>query len=188
MPYPSQLDHSQLVQTAQMLIERDGVETFSLGAVARELNVKTPSLYRYVESKLDLLRQVNLAFLGGLVAAMQPADTATGSPQDHMLAAMHAYRRYAHDHPRLYLMSFAYRVDALRPDEDLLVGLVLPLQSIMAAISGEAQSLTALRGAFALLHGFVMLELTDQLRRGGDLDAAFDESAQAYLAGWARQR
>ncbi len=187
MPYPSQLDHAQLVQTAQMLIEREGVETFSLGAVARELGVKTPSLYRYVDNKVDLLRQVNLTFLEGLFAVMESAAQETPSPEAQMMAVMHAYRRYAHDHPRLYLMSFAYRVDALRPDEDLLVRMVLPLQAAMAEISGAAQSLAALRGALALLHGFVMLELTDQLRRGGDLDAAFDQSARAYLAGWSVQ-
>ncbi len=187
MPYPSQLDHAQLVRTAQMLIEREGVETFSLGAVARELGVKTPSLYRYVANKVDLLRQVNLAFLEGLFAVMEAAGQEAETPEAQMMAVMHAYRRYAHDHPRLYMMSFAYRVDELRPDEDLLVRLVLPLQAAMAEISGEAQSLTALRGVLALLHGFVMLELTDQLRRGGDLDQAFDRSAKAYLAGWAAE-
>lgn len=187
MPYPSQLDHSQLIHTAQMLIERDGAETFSLGAVARELGVKTPSLYRYVANKDDLLRQVNLAFLERLFAVMDAAAAEAETPEAKMLAVMGAYRRYAHDHPRLYLMSFAYRVDDLRPDEDLLVRMVLPLQAAMAEISGEAQSLTALRGALALLHGFVMLELTDQLRRGGDLDRAFQESARVYLAGWSAQ-
>ena len=54
----------------------------------------------------------------------------------------------------------------------------------MAKITGQKQSLPALRGALALVHGFVMLELKDQLQRGGDLTMAFDASVNAYLHGW----
>ena len=62
--------------------------------------------------------------------------------------------------------------------------MVLPIQAVMAEISGQERSLAALRGALALVHGFVMLELTNQLRRGGSLEEAFTESAAAYLRGW----
>jgi hypothetical protein len=54
----------------------------------------------------------------------------------------------------------------------------------MAEITGEAESLPALRGLLALMHGFVMLELAQQFRRGGDLDAAYDKAVRAYLNGW----
>jgi hypothetical protein len=54
----------------------------------------------------------------------------------------------------------------------------------MAAISGVEDSLAALRGALALLHGFVMLELKDQFRRGGDLGETFEKVIEAYVAGW----
>ena len=56
----------------------------------------------------------------------------------------------------------------------------------MAQITGEAQSLAALRGALALVHGFVMLELKGQLEREGDVGAAFAAAVQAYLQGWAK--
>jgi len=62
--------------------------------------------------------------------------------------------------------------------------MIQPLQQLIAAISGEAAALMALCGALALVHGFVMLELHQQLRRGGDLDAAYDAAINVYLAGW----
>ena len=58
------------------------------------------------------------------------------------------------------------------------------MQEIMAQITGQEQSLPALRGALALVHGFVMLELKDQLQRGRDLTMAIDASVNAYLRGW----
>ena len=57
----------------------------------------------------------------------------------------------------------------------------------MAEISGQAHSLTALRGIWALIHGFILFELTGQLRRGGDLEAAFVQSVEAYLNGWSQE-
>ncbi len=45
-----------------------------------------------------------------------------------------------------------------------------------------------LRGAWALIHGFIMFELSGQFRRGGDLESAFIESVQAYLDGWAQRK
>ena len=53
----------------------------------------------------------------------------------------------------------------------------------LAEWAGEADSLPALRGLWALAHGYVSLELTDSLQRGGDLSATFDRAIRAYLAG-----
>jgi hypothetical protein len=65
------------------------------------------------------------------------------------------------------------------------VQLVLPLQALFAQLlADEADSLAALRGAYAFLHGWVSLEIGQQLRRGGDLDRHFEQSFRAYLAGW----
>jgi hypothetical protein len=43
--------------------------------------------------------------------------------------------------------------------------------------------LAALRGLWALAHGFVALELTGKFQRGGDLSVDFDHSIRAYVRG-----
>ncbi len=184
MPYPSQITHEQILEATERLIEEKGVEFATLNDVATSLGVKTPSLYRYVDSRTELLKEVNLRFLNGLFDAMSAASESQLASTERMLAVMGAYRRYAHDHPGLYLMSFAYMVDELRPGEDFLVRLVLPLQWAMVDIAGPERSLGALRSVLAFVHGFVMLELTNQLRRGGDLGTDFVDGARALLAGW----
>jgi hypothetical protein len=62
--------------------------------------------------------------------------------------------------------------------------MAIPIQRVMAEISGEEGSLTALRGLWALIHGFLLLEISGQFRRGGDLTEAFMQSVEAYLDGW----
>ena len=97
---------------------------------------------------------------------------------------MHTYRHFALENPNSYVLAFTNVDDTLRPDENAMEQMVLPIQALMAAVSGQEASLSALRGAMALVHGFVMLELHGQLRRGGDLTEAFAAAVQAYLRGW----
>lgn len=185
MPYPSQVDCETIVETAGTLIEAHGVEALSLGKLAKQLNIKAPSLYRYVESKAALMKAVNTRTVERLIQAIEQATTPpAGDARTQLFAIFASYRNFAHQHPELYMLAMTNTQDEYRPDEDEMVRLVLPLQVVMAAVSGEADSLTALRGAMALVHGFVSLELAEQFRRGGDLDAAFDACVRAYTAGW----
>lgn len=114
----------------------------------------------------------------------ETAVQTSGSSDEQLTALLLAYRHFAHVHPNCYILAFTNNDDALRPDADLLEQMVLPIQDLMTAVSGVENSLAALRGAMALVHGFVMLELHHQLRRGGDLSADFEAAVHAYLRGW----
>ena len=184
MPYPGQVDPAQIVEQARAMLEAEGAEALSLHKLATALGVKAPSLYRHVGSKAELLRAVNGGTVTQLFAALQNAGApAAASPQTQLLAIFRAFRRFAHTHPQSYQLLFTAQVGATRPDEGWLVEVVLPLQTLVAQIVGDADSLSALRGALALAHGFVMLELNHQLQRGGDLAAAYDQAIAAYLRG-----
>ncbi|MCP4424818.1 MAG: TetR/AcrR family transcriptional regulator [Chloroflexi bacterium] len=184
MPYPAQTTRQQIIQQAWEMVAANGAESLSLHKLAAALGVKAPSLYRHVKNKADVLQAVNLLTLRQLFDVMAQAQTAAPTePTDRMMALLAAYRAFAHAHPHVYAFAFGDN-DAYRPEENVLLRMVLPIQAVMAEICGEADSLSALRGALALAHGFVMLELNNQLRRGGDLGEAFTQSAAAYLRGW----
>jgi len=185
MPYPPQTDRSAIIETASLLIERDGIENLSLGGLAAELGIKAPSLYRHVASKNDLLRGVNENTYRKLFDVFDAVlQEASPNPNEQLRVLLGAYRAFAHAHPNTYILAYTTIDPDLRPDPDALVRLVLPIQAIMARVTGPENSLPALRGALALVHGFAMLELMDQLQRGGDLNAAFEASIDAYLRGW----
>ena len=80
------------------------------------------------------------------------------------------------------MLALANPIDAQRPNEDVLTQLVLSIQAIIAEIAGEAHALATLHGALALTHGFILLELNNQLRRGGDLSADFDQAITLTFA------
>ncbi len=186
MPYPAQIDHEAILTSAEQLLERTGIEQLSLTLLASELGVKTPSLYRYIANRDALLRSLNERTMQQLFSAFTQARSAADPvPTAQISAVLRTQRAFAHTRPHAYMLAFSSTSAAQRPDPAHLVRLVLPLQECIAELVGANRSLSALRGGLALVHGFVMLELNNQLQRGGDLNAAFEDSVRVYLAGLA---
>jgi AcrR family transcriptional regulator len=187
MPYPSQVNIETIIQTAWEMVEAEGgIQQVSLKKLAAALGIKAPSLYRYIQNKAALLKAVNQMTEQRLFAAIGAAmrDNQGQPAHSQLLIIANTYRTFAHANPTTYTLAFT-TVDAHnRPDPDEQERDVLPFQALIAQLTGEAQSLPALRGFLALVHGFIMLELHEQLRRGGDLGAAFVQSVEAYLRGW----
>jgi AcrR family transcriptional regulator len=169
---------------ARELIEAEGLEQLSLSRLATALNVKAPSLYRYFEGKGDLLWAVNEVTQRALIAEIHQAIAQTATPSQRVMAMAQAYRAFGHRFPVTFGLLYANNSADLRPDAAESEQLALPLQRVMAEVAGEADSLAALRGAMALAHGYVILELNGQFRRGGDLGATFTRIVEAYIAGW----
>jgi AcrR family transcriptional regulator len=184
MPYPTQITLERILEHAEALIEQHGAEQMSLHQLAAALGVKTPSLYRYYAGKAELLRAMNLRTIQRLTGAMKAAaERASGSDAERVLQMGIAYRQFAHKQPKAYALAFGAIEPAARPDPELVAALAREIQAVVAPVSGDAGSLTALRGLWALVHGFVMIELAGQFQRGGDLDAAYEAALQAYVRG-----
>lgn len=208
MPYPSQVNREQIIESAREFIKTDGVSALTLSKLAGTLGVKAPSLYRHVANKDALLQQVNLLTLQEMAALFDSACSATagsetvdsiavdsiavdeldGSPAASIVKTCNTYRQFAHANPELYALAMTAKPGEGRPDEDALVAIILPMQALVAQISGEENGLTALRGLLALVHGYVMLELNQQFQRGGDLDQTFEAVIKSYMQGWMSER
>lgn len=186
MPQPARTSTEEIIRTAWELVEQEGgADKLSLKQLADAVGIRAPSLYNHVASKDDLIRAINERSEVQLFAAMASADH-KGSAAERLKAQIHAYRAYALAHPVTYALAFTTREPAARPDPAAQEQAVLPLQALVSEITGTEPSLTALRSLLALVHGFVMLEIHEQLRRGGSLDEAFTQSVDALLRGWSR--
>jgi AcrR family transcriptional regulator len=184
MPYPSQVNAESILEKAIDMLEADGLDNLSLGKLAAALGVKAPSLYRYYKSKADLLRTINIVTTRQLNTAMRKGIAEAGDdPYEQIMGMARAYRHYATTYPVVYSLNYNNMQDDLRPDDDEIESLSHPLEKVMARIVGEENALTALRGAWAMLHGFAMLENSQQFRRGGSLDEAFETAIRTYIAG-----
>src|ERR1700685_845487 len=65
MPRPARplISHDALVDASLRIIDREGLDAFSLPRLARELNVQAPSLYHHFQDRADILRTVARAIV-----------------------------------------------------------------------------------------------------------------------------
>ncbi|MFZ4813714.1 MAG: TetR/AcrR family transcriptional regulator [Phototrophicaceae bacterium] len=183
MPFPAHIQRETLLQTAAELIEANGLDQLTLGTLAAQLGIATPSLYHHFKNKTALLQAVNGLTAHDLTQAMQEAAQPTYTPKAQVTAMFHAYRNFAHRYPNRYSLLYATMAPELRISPEQAEPLALPLQRVLALWLGEEKALEALRGGWALVHGFIMLELAGQFQRGGDLNTAFEIAIQTYIAG-----
>ncbi len=184
MPYPAQLDYDSLIEKACEQIEAEGLAQLSLSKLAKEFGVKAPSLYKYVKNKAELVRAVNLRTTSNLVLTIVDEVPSDLGPVEKSVHLAKSYRRFAHRHPQLYSIIFSYQEAESRPDPVELANLAGMLEAVMLGLTDSEHTLPALRGLFALVHGYVMLELNEQFQRGGDLDETYEQVVRAYLVGW----
>jgi AcrR family transcriptional regulator len=93
---------------ARQQIAEEGTTGFSLGAVARTMGLTPPALYRYFDSRDDLVTTLIIEAYDSMGEAMETA--AAGLPEDdtagRLLALMRAYRGWALEHPEAYALMY----------------------------------------------------------------------------------
>ncbi len=112
----------EIIQTARHLLVASGPQAISLRAIAREMGMTAPGLYRYFGSHEELLRHVCASIfteLGedihrAIHAASLPSD---GGPAEHltvkMVAACREFRRWALTHDSEFAMLFGVPLPGL---------------------------------------------------------------------------
>lgn len=105
----------EISETARRILVDVGPEAVTLRAIAREMGMTAPALYRYFGSHGELLRHLVgdlfIELTGELRAAMEevPAHELSG----RFLAACRQFRRWALAHPREYGLLFGAPVRGL---------------------------------------------------------------------------
>lgn len=140
--------------------------------VADAVGVRPPSLYKRVRSRGDLVRLLVEEAHRRLAAAVSEA-AGSGDPRRDLGAVAHAFRAFAHAHPRAYAVVFGSIREDWRPDPATLAPANDAVLRIAASLAGPDHALEGARMLVAWAHGFVSMELAGAFRLGGDVDDAF---------------
>ena len=95
-------------RTARKLLVEQGPEAVTLRAIARELGITAPALYRYYESRDDLVENLRLDVCADLADDL--AEEIAELPDDGMLqlfAICKGFRRWALTHTKEFTLVFA---------------------------------------------------------------------------------
>lgn len=116
----------EIRQQARALLVSQGPQAVTLRAIARELGITAPALYRYYTSREDLLEHLRMDVCADL------ADELTGDlrrvPDEEVvgqvLAICRGFRRWALAHPQEFTLVFASPAES----DSLYPGTVQPLE------------------------------------------------------------
>ena len=99
--------HDEIVTVARRLL--GSPDTLSLRAVAAEMGLTAPALYRYVDSYHQLLMLVARAIFRDVISAMTTARDRhdDDDPAAQLIASAAAFRRWAVAHPAEFCLIFA---------------------------------------------------------------------------------
>jgi AcrR family transcriptional regulator len=167
----------QIVRAARRLLEEHGAEALTMRALANQIGIKAPSLYKHVPDKGTLEAMLIADGLTELAEALE----ATEQREPGSLAALATtYRQFALDHPHLYRLIHNRPL----PRQALPAGLEERTAMPVARALGGDEHLA--RAAWAFAHGMVILELNHRFPPDADLSVAWLVAAEAFTTASAR--
>lgn len=93
----------EIKEAARRQLAEGGAGSLSLNAIARDMGMRGPSLYRYFDSRDALVTDLLLDALHDVNQTLREATTAPGqSVAERLSSAGRAYRRWALAHPEMF--------------------------------------------------------------------------------------
>jgi AcrR family transcriptional regulator len=171
MPTPDRTSLREIVDAGRALVEAGGPTRLTMQAVAEQVGVRAPSLYKRVRDRDALLVLVAEANADDLADRLEAAD---GS----LPGLARTYRRFAQQHPEGFRLMFAVEGAAAAMGRAS-----APLLRATEELVGADAALDAARLFTAWATGFVNMELSGSFRFDGDLDEAFEYGLSRITAG-----
>jgi AcrR family transcriptional regulator len=114
---------AEIKQTARRILVSEGPDAVSLRAIAREMGMTAPALYRYFTSHEELVKHVIADIFtelaGDIRSAIAAADAASGGDMvAKVYAACWEFRRWSLSHTREFGLIFATPLPGLHVQQD----------------------------------------------------------------------
>ncbi len=113
---------AEIKDLARRLLVTGGPAAISLRAIAREMGMTAPAIYRYFPSLDALVAELTEDLYDELRAYIESAGTATGEPLADLLAMARAFRRWSVGHPAEFGLMFGNPVPGVTTFEGECIG------------------------------------------------------------------
>lgn len=182
MPRPAKVTEDRLIDAALAIVETGGSSELTINALARQLDVKPPSLYNHVTGIEDVRGQLRIVAVTRLGDVLIDA-TMGRAGEDALYALCHAYRGFALNSPELYPMTIERSAGEDDAFDHAAWRAVRPIFAILAAQGfDEAGAIHATRTIRAALHGFASLEAAGGFGLPENIDTSFDQLVDLLLS------
>lgn len=177
------LDKTMILETAGKLADAKGVSNVTLKALAEELGVKSPSLYKHI-SGLDELNK-ELMLYGWKSLEKEMSKVAIGkSKDDAIIAICYAYRDYVALHPGIFEAMLWYNMYQSEEHLEATADIVSILFQILDGYDlKDEQKIHIVRMLRGFLQGFLTVESHGGYGNPMSISDSFDFSLKIILNG-----
>jgi len=179
MPAHSHTSTAAVVAAGRRLLEERGTDALTMRDVANAVGVRTPSLYKRVRGRSDLVRLILENVADELTAELDAAASG-GDPVADLRAMTAVYRGFAHANPVAYTLMYAPQ--AVPGATARSVRSSATFLRVVAELAGPGRALPAARTIVAWANGFITMELAGAFRLGGDVQQAWEFGLDRILA------
>ena len=166
---------ASVTEAGAALADEVGFDQLSMGLLAERLGVKTPSLYKHVDSLADLAHRIAVLAmieLGDAAARRHPGSGRQRRP--HRRRAGHAHLREGTPRPVRRRQRRPTRPDPTTRSSRRATGCSRSLSAVLRGYQLDpSQEIHALRMLRSMLHGFATLEVDGGFRFDTDVDDSF---------------
>ncbi|MEK4031121.1 WHG domain-containing protein [Pseudobacillus sp. FSL P4-0506] len=177
------LDLSVVLQKAVELIDDNGLEQLSIGVLAKELQVRPPSLYNHINGLDELKQKLAIHGIKSLYECMLQA--AVGRSGDEAIRALsQTYIEFVRTHPGLYEAATRFpdpEDRELHQAQQAIVKLVVKV--LQAYNLKEDTAIHMVRGLRSILHGFTSIEQMGGFAMSLDIDQSFSILIDTFIEG-----
>ena len=171
-PAPARTSNAQIVAAGRALLEAGGLGSVTMQAVAAQVGVRAPSLYKRFPSRDALIAAITTATLedlGELLAPLSHDPDASAGLRELALA----YRAFAWANPRAFELLYMNLPLDSRPSVEDTARATAPVLTLAERLVGPERALEAARLITAFANGFISMELAGTFRLGGDVERSY---------------
>ncbi len=189
-----------ILETSRAIIREHGAAGLNLNEVARQLQMKTPSLYEYFPSKMAIYDALFRRGIHLFRQRMEQNPRENVSLWDRVRLTMDAYMTFAYENPELYQIIFERPIPGFIPSEEgmreCMAALAYLNDGLLQAMeAGTIKTDLTLEQAYylvdALMHGLTALHIANepQLPVGsGQFGSLIPAAVELFRAAWASER
>jgi len=177
------LDLNTILNAATEIADTKGVNEITLASLAQKLEVRTPSLYNYIEGLPGLRKKLAIYGIEQLHIAI--TNAVIGLAGDSAVRSMsEAYLSFARLHPGLYEATFMapnpMDLDVQKASKEVVDIVVRALKAYNLT---DEEAIHVTRGLRSVLHGFASIEQMGGFRLSYDLDVSFKLLIDTFIKG-----
>ncbi|MEC1920564.1 WHG domain-containing protein [Bacillus subtilis] len=176
------LTQKMIVDAAAEIADQEGLNSVTLAALSKKMNVRSPSLYNHINGLQAIRTELAVSGLTKLYEQMA-ASVAEQKGDDAMFSLAHAYVDFAVENPGYYEASLLKVQDErAKIAAEQIVRLVSKLL-IESGYANEKTAIHATRGLRSLLHGFTALIAKEAFERLEEISESLSFSIRTFLSG-----